>query len=90
MVGLNDIFNTDRDLSWTKTSFSESERYRKRQSRELRVNVSWRFGKMDAKLFSKKKRGEEGGGDMGAAMASDLRIYEISSSQTEIFPVILR
>lgn len=64
MVGLNDIFNTDRDLSWTKTSFSESERYRKRVSRELRVNVSWRFGKMDAKIF-KKKRGEEGGGDMG-------------------------
>ncbi|MGE7775616.1 TonB-dependent receptor domain-containing protein [Chitinophaga sp. NPDC101104] len=66
MVGLNDIFNTDRDLSWTKTSFSESERYRKRVSRELRVNVSWRFGKMDAKIFNKKKRGgEEGGGDMG-------------------------
>ncbi len=63
-VGLNDIFNTDRDLSWTTTNFSESERYRKRVSRELRVNVSWRFGKMDAKIF-KKKRGEEGGGDMG-------------------------
>ncbi len=66
MVGLNDIFNTDRDLSWTKTSFSESERYRKRVSRELRVNVSWRFGKMDAKIFNRKKRGgEEGVGEMG-------------------------
>lgn len=65
MVGLNDIFNTDRDLSWTRTSFSESERYRKRVSRELRVNVSWRFGKMDAKIFKKKRGGDEGGGDMG-------------------------
>lgn len=64
-VGLNDIFNTDRDLSWTTTNFSESERYRKRVSRELRVNVSWRFGKMDAKIFKKKRGGEEGGGDMG-------------------------
>ncbi|MGX5816651.1 TonB-dependent receptor domain-containing protein [Chitinophaga lutea] len=65
-VALNDIFNTDRDLSWTKTTFSESERYRKRASRELRVNLSWRFGKMDTNLF-KRKRGEggEGGGDMG-------------------------
>ncbi|WP_109699348.1 outer membrane beta-barrel family protein [Chitinophaga deserti] len=64
-VGLNDIFNTDRDLSWTTTNFSESERYRKRVSRELRVNVSWRFGKMDAKIFKKKRGGDEGGGDMG-------------------------
>jgi outer membrane receptor protein involved in Fe transport len=65
-LGLNDIFNTDRDLSWTTTSFSDSERYRKRVSRELRLNVSWRFGKMDTNLFKKKKGGEEGGGnDMG-------------------------
>ncbi len=63
-LGLNDIFNTDRDLSWTTTSFSDSERYRKRVSRELRLNVSWRFGKMDTNLFKKKKDGE-GGGDMG-------------------------
>ncbi len=62
-LGLNDIFNTDRDLSWTTTSFSDSERYRKRVSRELRLNVSWRFGKMDANLFKKKKGGDEGGGN---------------------------
>ena len=66
-LGLTDIFNTDRDLSWTNTSFSSSERYRKRVSRELRLNLSWRFGKMDAKLFKKKGKGEGGdnGGDMG-------------------------
>ena len=63
-LGLNDIFNTDRDLSWTRTTFSDSERYRKRVSRELRLNVSWRFGKMDANIF-KKKRGGDDGGDMG-------------------------
>ncbi len=64
-LGLNDIFNTDRDLSWTRTTFSDSERYRKRVSRELRLNVSWRFGKMDATIFKKKRGGDEGGGDMG-------------------------
>ncbi|ATL48721.1 hypothetical protein COR50_16985 [Chitinophaga caeni] len=63
-LGVNDIFNTDRDLRWTNTSFSETERYRKRVSRELRLNVSWRFGKVDAQLF-KKRRGNDGGGDMG-------------------------
>lgn len=65
-LGLNDIFNTDRDLSWTTTSFSDSERYRKRVSRELRLNVSWRFGKMDTNIFKKKRNNDEGGGgDMG-------------------------
>lgn len=65
-LGLNDIFNWDRDLSYTLTQFSESERYRKRVSRELRLNVSWRFGKMDANIFNKKKHdegGEQQGGD---------------------------
>jgi hypothetical protein len=64
-LGLTDIFNTDRDLSWTTTTFSESERYRKRVSRELRLNLSWRFGKMDTHLFKKKGKGEGEGGDMG-------------------------
>lgn len=63
-LGLNDIFNWDRDLSYTITQFSESERYRKRVSRELRLNVSWRFGKMDTNLFNKKKH-EENGGENG-------------------------
>ncbi|MRG44176.1 outer membrane beta-barrel protein [Chitinophaga sp. SYP-B3965] len=65
-LGVTDIFNTDRDLSWTTTTFSSSERYRKRVSRELRVNLSWRFGKMDTKLFKKKGKGDgEGGDNMG-------------------------
>lgn len=64
-LGLNDIFNWDRDLSYTRTTFSESERYRKRVSRELRLNVSWRFGKMDTNIFKRKRGGDEGeGGEM--------------------------
>lgn len=53
-LGLNDIFNTDRDLSYTNTAFSEQENYRKRASRELRLNATWRFGKMDTHLFKRK------------------------------------
>ncbi len=59
-VSLNDIFNQDRDLSFTNTAFAEQERYRKRASRELRVNIAWRFGKMDMNLFKRKnKQGEQ-------------------------------
>jgi outer membrane receptor protein involved in Fe transport len=58
-MSVNDIFNTDRDLNYTTTAFSEQERYRKRASREFRINVAWRFGKMDMNLF--KKKSEKGG-----------------------------
>lgn len=54
-LGLNDIFNTDRTLSYTTTDLSDQEYYRKRASRELRLNMSWRFGKMDAAKKNKKK-----------------------------------
>lgn len=56
-LGLNDIFNTDRTLTYTRTDYSDQEFYRKRASRELRLNVAWRFGKMDTK--HKKEKGKE-------------------------------
>ncbi|WP_073080268.1 outer membrane beta-barrel family protein [Chitinophaga jiangningensis] len=68
-LGINDIFNSNRNLSYTTTSFSEQENYRKRLARELRLNATWRFGKMDARLFKRKNNkqdnngGEMGGGD---------------------------
>nr|WP_295870130.1 outer membrane beta-barrel family protein [uncultured Chitinophaga sp.] len=69
---LNDIFNSDRNLSYTSTAFSETENYRKRLTRELRLNATWRFGKMDYNLFKRKSNksgkdnnNEMGGGDKG-------------------------
>jgi hypothetical protein len=62
-LGLNDIFNTDRTQTYTHTNFSEQDYYRKRASRELRLNVSWRFGKMDTK-HKKEKEQPEGGNDI--------------------------
>ncbi len=64
-LGINDIFNTDRNLTYTTTSFSDQENYRKRLTRELRLNAVWRFGKMDTKLFKRKNNKQENGGDMG-------------------------
>ncbi|SFW32726.1 TonB-dependent receptor domain-containing protein [Chitinophaga sancti] len=61
-MGVNDIFNTDRSLSYTHTEFSDQEYYRKRATREARINVSWRFGKIDA---GKKKEGKKGGEEQG-------------------------
>ncbi|PSL27625.1 outer membrane beta-barrel family protein [Chitinophaga ginsengisoli] len=58
-LALNDIFNTDRNLTYTTTAYSEQERYRKRATRELRINVSYRFGKMDTQLFKRKNNKKE-------------------------------
>ncbi|SFM93912.1 Outer membrane receptor proteins, mostly Fe transport [Chitinophaga sp. YR627] len=58
-LALNDIFNTDRNLSFTNTAFSEQERYRKRATRELRLNVSYRFGKMDTKERKNGKKQDQ-------------------------------
>ena len=64
-LGINDILNTDRNLSYTSTAFSEQENYRKRASRELRLNATWRFGKMDTNLFKRKNsRPKDNNGDM--------------------------
>jgi outer membrane receptor protein involved in Fe transport len=72
-MSVNDIFNTDRDLGFTTTEFAEQEKYRKRASREFRINIAWRFGKMDTNLFKRKKEqrggdnngGEQAGGEEG-------------------------
>lgn len=59
-LALNDVFNTDRNITYTTTSYSDQEYYRKRASRELRLNVSWRFGKMDTSNGKKKKDNGKG------------------------------
>jgi len=63
-LGLNDVFNTDRTLTYTTTEFSEQEYYRKRATRELRLNVSFRFGKMDMKHKEKEKKEDQGNNEM--------------------------
>ncbi|HEU4554345.1 MAG TPA: TonB-dependent receptor [Chitinophaga sp.] len=72
-MSVNDIFNTDRDLGFTTTEFAEQEKYRKRASREFRINIAWRFGKMDTNLFKRKKeqRGDNNGGDQGGGEEGD-------------------
>lgn len=58
-LALNDIFNTDRNLTFTNTTTSEQERYRKRATRELRLNVAYRFGKMDTSKRKTRKNEDQ-------------------------------
>ncbi|MFB6457991.1 TonB-dependent receptor domain-containing protein [Chitinophaga sp. Hz27] len=64
-LGINDIFNSDRNLSYTNTAYSQQENYRKRLTRELRLNAAWRFGKMDTHLFKRKNGKQDSNGEMG-------------------------
>lgn len=61
-LALNDVFNT-RQFELDQTDIAFSQHYlRKRESRILRLNLSYRFGKFDAQLFKRRnnRSGSEG------------------------------
>jgi hypothetical protein len=58
---VNDIFNSRKRISYTETSFFIQEQLRRREVRNVRLNFQYRFGKMDASLFNKKKPSRQGG-----------------------------
>lgn len=53
-LNLSDVFNT-REYSLDQTTvFFAQDYYRKRESRILKLNVSYRFGKFDSQIFKRK------------------------------------
>ena len=52
---VNDIFDSRRRVTYTETSFFTQEQMRRREVRNFRLNFQYRFGKMDASLFNKKR-----------------------------------
>ena len=52
---VNDVFNSRKRVSYTETSYFIQEQLRRREVRNFRLNFQYRFGKMDASLFNKKK-----------------------------------
>jgi hypothetical protein len=58
-VNISDILNTQQFSSHYETSTFIQDYDRKRATRFLRLNVRYRFGKMDPNLFKKKKPVEE-------------------------------
>jgi iron complex outermembrane recepter protein len=66
-VTLNDVFNTRRFGTYYESESFTQDLSRRRETRFLRVSVSWRFGEMDASIFRKRKasRDNPGGGMEG-------------------------
>lgn len=74
-LSMNDIFNTrvtrvHSESFSSKNISSVQDIWRQRDPQQLRVNLSWRFGKMDVSLFKRKNMNQQGDqGDMPPAMA---------------------
>lgn len=63
-VVLNDVFNTRRFGSTFESDYLLQDISRRRETRFLRVGVTWRFGEMDASLFKKRANRRSEGGNM--------------------------
>lgn len=61
-VNMNDIFRTRRTGTYSSSDFFVQNTWRVRDPQVVRVNLSYRFGKMDASLFKRKntRMGTEG------------------------------
>ena len=74
-LSMNDIFNTrvtkvHSVSTSSKDIYSVQDISRQRDPQQLRLNVSWRFGKMDVSLFKRKNMNQQGdSGDMPPVMA---------------------
>ncbi|MDE3183658.1 MAG: TonB-dependent receptor [Bacteroidota bacterium] len=74
-LSMNDIFNTrvtkvHSESTSSKDIYSIQDIRRQRDPQQLRLNVSWRFGKTDFSLFKRKNMNQGGDqGDMPPVMA---------------------
>jgi outer membrane receptor protein involved in Fe transport len=69
-LSLSDIFNTRQyELNQASADFAQ-DYIRKRESRVLKLNFSYRFGKFDASLFKRKKKDQGNDVQMGDPMQS--------------------
>lgn len=68
-LSINDIFRTKAETH-TESVFFVQDTWRQRDPQVLRLNFSYRFGKLDISLFKRKntKADQSGGNDMGASM----------------------
>lgn len=64
-LGINDIFATRESGTFTESEFFIQDTWRIRNPQVVRLNFSYRFGKMDASLFKRKNtKRDSGGSDM--------------------------
>lgn len=64
VASVNDVFFTRRWGSVITTDHLEQESFRRREQRNMRVTLTWKFGERDASLFRRRptSRGDAGGG----------------------------
>lgn len=65
-INWSDIFKTRRTYTHSESAFFIQDSYRRRDPQVVRLNFSWRFGKLDMNLFKRKNsrtetEGMEGG-----------------------------
>ena len=58
-INVSDIFKTKRYNSYSETPYFTQEYNRYRDRQNFRINLSYRFGKMDASLFKRKNAASE-------------------------------
>ena len=56
---ISDIFKTKKYSSYSETAYFTQNYTRQRDAQIMRVNFSYRFGKMDASLFKRKNNNVE-------------------------------
>ncbi|HKR05164.1 MAG TPA: outer membrane beta-barrel protein, partial [Bacteroidia bacterium] len=61
-VGVNDIFKTRKNETYSESPFFAQNTLRKRDQQVVRVNFSYRFGKFDVSLFKRKNTRTENEG----------------------------
>jgi hypothetical protein len=62
---LSDVFNTRRMGTHFETPYYNQDLSRRRESRYVRFNVTYLFGKMDASIFKRGKQMKGMGGQEG-------------------------
>ncbi len=54
-LSVNDVFDSRRNINVLQTTFYDQEQLRRRETRFVKLGFSFRFGKMDASIFRKRK-----------------------------------
>jgi hypothetical protein len=58
---VNDMLDSRKRISYTETTYFIQQQMRRREIRNFRLSYQYRFGKMDASLFNKKKPNRQQG-----------------------------
>ena len=67
-LSVGDVFRTDASNTYSESIYFRQNSYRLRDPQFVRLNFSWRFGKMDTSLFRRKGNRNQGGDEEEVVM----------------------